>query len=77
MTVEKAAVGRARRGGEERDRTGGDQVERGGRREERRGGEDGLSSSSCEHGRGSHALQVTVYRIYRDETKRLYRNAQK
>jgi hypothetical protein len=31
MTVEKAAVGRARRGGKKRDRTGGDQVERGGR----------------------------------------------
>jgi hypothetical protein len=32
MAVEKAAVGRARRGGKERDKTGGDQVERGGGR---------------------------------------------
>ena len=38
MTVEKAVVGRARRGGRERDRTGGDQVERGGGRRRRRRG---------------------------------------
>jgi len=36
ITVEKAAVGRARRGGEERDKTDGDQVERGGGRRRKR-----------------------------------------
>jgi hypothetical protein len=50
ITVERAAVGRARRAGKER-------VIIRSREEKGGGGEDRLSSSSCEHGRkGSHAL---------------------
>jgi hypothetical protein len=60
MTVDKAAVRRARNGVKGWDKTGGDQTERGGRRR-KGGGKDRLSSSSSEHGRkGSHAHQVPV-----------------
>ena len=73
MTVKEAAVGRARRGRKECDRTRDDHTKRGGERsgEEGRRREDRLSSSSSEHGkkRFLRSSSARVLEFHQDGTK--------
>jgi len=65
MMVEKAAVGRARKARNERDRTRSDQTEGRSGEEEKGGGQAIVLISIGE------ALQIPVCRIHQDETKQL------